>query len=313
MSDDPCDLPRRHVLRTTSLALGAVALGVAAGGAQAAAPVAAAEATTPPRLRLVLAQWSLQRMLLAGDLDPLDFPRAARRQFGLDAVAYGGSFLKGQVRDTDAIADLARRAGDEGVAGVVLTCDGVGRLGDPDDKARTQAVENHFPWVEAAKRLGCPAIRVDAASGGPPEEQEKLLADGIARLAEYAAQMKMTVLVANHGQPASNAAWLAGLIRAVGRPDVAALPDVGSFADYDRYLGMEQLAPVARGLTATAHEFDNDGEDVRTNYRRLLRIAVDGGYRGWLAVAYAGKALPEPEGVRTTKRLLERIRRELVA
>jgi L-ribulose-5-phosphate 3-epimerase len=313
MSDDPRDLPRRHVLRTTSLALGAVALGVAAGGARAAAPVAAAEATTPPRLRLVLAQWSLQRMLLAGDLDPLDFPRAARRQFGLDAVAYGGPFLKGQVRDTDAIADLARRAGDEGVTGVVLTCDGVGRLGDPDDKVRTQAVENHFPWVEAAKRLGCPAIRVDAASGGTPEEQEKLLADGIARLAEYAAQMKMAVLVANHGQPASNAAWLAGLIRAVGRPDVAALPDVGSFADYDRYLGMEQLAPVARGLAATAHEFDNDGEDVRTNYRRLLRIAVDGGYRGWLAVAYTGKALPEPEGVRTTKRLLERIRRELVA
>lgn len=307
---------RALLLRGATTAIAASGVGAPAegviGNSYAASPAGAVEVTAVPRLRIVLAQWSLQRMLLAGDTDPLDFPRVARRQFDIDAVAYGGPFLKAHVGDTDAIADLARRAADEGVTGVVLTCEALGRLGDPDDKARTQAIENHFPWVEAAKRLGCPAIRVEASSAGGLDEQRSLLADGLTRLAEYAAQMRMMLLVSNHGPAASDAAWLAGLLRQVGRIDVGAMPDTGGFADYDRYLGMKELAPLTRGLCATAHEFDTEGGEVRTDYRRWLGIAVDGGYRGWVAIAYAGKALPEPDGVRTMKRLLERVRGELL-
>ena len=44
-------------------------------------------------------------------------------------------------------------------------CDAEGDLGDPDDAKRTQAVENHYKWVEAAKFLGCHSIRVNARSG----------------------------------------------------------------------------------------------------------------------------------------------------
>lgn len=306
---------RRAVLRTTT-ALAVPLLGRCAGlhggRADAASPSAAVGIAAAARLRIVLAQWSFQRMLLAGEADPLDFPRLARRQFDIDAVAYGGPFLKAHVGDPDSIADLASRASDEGVAGVVLTCEGLGRLGDPDDKARTQAIENHFPWVEAAKRLGCPAVRVEAGSAGTPDEQQRLVADGLIRLAEYAAQMDMTLLVSNHGTAASDATWLAGLLRHVGRADVHAMPDTGGFGDYDRYRGMKELAPLARGLCATCHEFDAEGGEVRTDYARLLRIATDGGFRGWVAIAYSGRALPEPEGVRATKRMLERVRHAVV-
>ena len=49
---------------------------------------------------------------------------------------------------------------------------------DPDAGRRTTAVENHYKWVDAAKTLGCVMIRVNAASQGTPDEQQKLAADG---------------------------------------------------------------------------------------------------------------------------------------
>ena len=64
--------------------------------------------------------------------------------------------------------------------------DGEGALGDPDDAKRTQAIENHRKWLEAAKTLGCHSIRVNAQSSGSYAEQLALAADGLARLGEIA-------------------------------------------------------------------------------------------------------------------------------
>jgi len=280
--------------------------------ARAAARTArAAPAPGEPLFRISLAQWSLHRTLFAGELDPLDFPRAARQQFGIEAVEYVNQFFKDKANDADYLGDLARRAADEGVTNLLVMCDGLGKLGDPDEKARTTAVENHFPWVEAAKRLGCHSIRVNAASAGTYAEQQKLAADGLARLAEYAAHLDVNVLVENHGGLSSNGAWLAGVMRAVDRPNCGTLPDFGNFLDYDRYLGVEELMPFAKAVSAKSHEFDEDGAEVRTDYRRMMKIVCAAGYHGWVGIEYEGKGLPEAEGILATKRLLERVRDEL--
>jgi L-ribulose-5-phosphate 3-epimerase len=266
-----------------------------------------------PLYRIALAEGSLHKTLTAGKLDHLEFPRAAKRQFGIEGVEYVNQFFKDKAKDAAYLADLAKRAADEGVASLLVRCDGLGNLGDPDASARTKAIENHFPWVEAAKRLGCPSIRVNAASKGSFEEQQKLAADGLARLAAYAAQMGMNVLVENHGGFSSNGEWLAGVMKLVGRPNCGTLPDFGGFQEYDRYRGVEELLPFAKGVSAKSHEFDADGNEVRTDYRRMMKLVTDSGYRGWVGIEYEGKALPEPEGIAATKRLLERVRAELQA
>ena len=264
-----------------------------------------------PPFRISLAEWSLHTTIFSGKLDNLDFPRTARQQFGIEAVEYVNQFFKDKAKDADYIAELARRSADEGVTNLLVMCDGLGNLGDPDEKARTVAVENHFPWVEAAKRLGCHSIRVNAASKGTFEEQQKLAADGLARLADYAAQMEMNVIVENHGGLSSNGAWLAGVMKLVGKPNCGTLPDFGNFRDYDRYRGVEELMPFAKGVSAKSHEFDAEGNEVRTDYRRMLKIVHDAGYRGWVGIEYEGHALSEPEGILATKKLLERVRAEL--
>ena len=289
--------------------------------AAAAAAIAASQAwakgwaadspAAMPLFQISLAEWSLHRTLFAGKLDNLDFPRAAKQQFGIDAVEYVNQFFKDKAKDAAYLADLAKRAKDEGVTNVLIMCDGLGNLGDPEGAARTKAIENHFPWVEAAKRLGCHSIRVNAASKGSPEEQQKLAADGLSRLSDYAAQMDMAVLVENHGGLSSNGEWLAGVMKLVNKPNCGTLPDFGNFHDYDRYRGVEELLPFAKGVSAKSHEFDADGNEVRTDYRRMLRMVVDAGYRGWVGVEYEGNGLSEPEGILATKKLLEKVRSEL--
>jgi L-ribulose-5-phosphate 3-epimerase len=287
--------------------LAAAAAAIGAPCAWAADPSTA----TAPLFRISLAEWSLHRTLFAGKLDNLDFPRAAKQQFGIAAVEYVNQFFKDKAKDAAYLADLAKRAADEGVTNVLIMCDGLGNLGDPDAADRTKAIENHFPWVEAAKRLGCHAIRVNAASKGSAEEQQKLAADGLTRLSDYAAQMDMAVIVENHGGLSSNGEWLSGVMKLVNKQNCGTLPDFGNFHDYDRYRGVKELLPFAQGVSAKSHEFDADGNEVRTDYRRMLKLVVDAGYRGWVGIEYEGKGLPEPEGILATKKLLEQVRSEL--
>ena len=52
--------------------------------------------------------------------------------------------------------------------------------------------------------------------------------------------------------------------------------------------------------------FDEDGNEDKKDYMRILRIVLDAGYRGRLGIEYEGSARPEPEGILLTKVLLER-------
>ena len=303
-------IARPALSRRSFLAAAAAATPLACGTARA---VATADATPakPLPFKISLAEWSLHRTLLAGKLDNLDFPKTAKREFGIEAVEYVNQFFKDKAKDADYLGELAKRSADEGVTNVLVMCDGLGNLGDPDDKARTKAVENHFPWVEAAKRLGCHAIRVNAASKGTFEEQQKLAADGLSRLSEFAGQMDMNVIVENHGGLSSNGEWLAGVMKQVERPNCGTLPDFGNFHDYDRYRGLEELMPFAKGVSAKSHEFDAAGNEVRTDYKRMLGLVLAAGYHGWVGIEYEGKALSEADGIVATKKLLERVRAEL--
>jgi len=195
-------------------------------------------------------------------------------------------------------------------------CDGEGNLGDPDGMGRTQAVENHYRWVEAAKYLGCHSIRVNARSQGSPEEQRELAVDGLRRLTEFAAEREINVIVENHGGISSNGEWLASVMKAVDHPRCGTLPDFGNFRIaegevYDRYKGVAELMPFAKGVSAKANAFDENGNEPNTDYVRMMRIVLDAGYRGYVGIEYEGRELSEPDGIRATKRLLEKVRSQL--
>ncbi|MFC1639883.1 sugar phosphate isomerase/epimerase family protein, partial [Gemmatimonadota bacterium] len=239
-----------------------------------------------------------------------------REDYGIDAVEYVNQFFKDKASDMAYLTELKSRADDNGVRSVLIMCDGEGALGDPDDEARTTTVENHYRWVEAAKFLGCHSIRVNAQSQGEPDEQRSLVVDGLSRLTEFAAPLEINVIVENHGGLSSNGAWLSSVISAVAQPHCGTLPDFGNFRLqdedwYDRYQGMTELMPFAKAVSAKSNVFDEHGNERNIDYERVMRIVLDAGYRGYVGIEYEGTELSEPDGIRATKAILEKIRSNL--
>ncbi|RME89642.1 MAG: sugar phosphate isomerase/epimerase [Verrucomicrobia bacterium] len=305
-------MERRTFLKRTGLALAATVTSTAS------ASVARWASTEKLPYLISLAEWSLHRSLFSGRINHLDFPRIAREEFGIEAVELVNQFFKNRAQDDAYLNELKKRAESSGVRILLIMIDGEGALGHPDAGQRRRAVKNHFKWVEAAKRLGCHSIRVNAQTHGEGsfEEQRDRAADGLRQLAEYAARHGLNVLVENHGGLSSHGQWLASVIQKVGLRNCGTLPDFGNFRirdgeEYDRYRGVKELMPFAKAVSAKSYDFDEKGNELTIDYRRMMRIVVEAGYRGYVGIEYEGRRLSEPDGIRATKALLERVRAEL--
>jgi sugar phosphate isomerase/epimerase len=319
-------MQRRSFLRTSSKA--GLALGLlgttgllscgsgetTTGDATAEQPSPAPAAEPPLWFKISLAQWSLHKTLFDGKMDNLDFAKATRETFGLDGVEYVNQFFKDKAKDMDYLKQMKLRAEDNGVTSVLIMCDGEGQLGDADAAARMQAVENHHKWIDAAAFLGCHSIRVNAAGGGSAEEVAKAATEGLAKLSEYGASRNINVIVENHGGYSSNGEWLSNVIKNTGMPNCGTLPDFGNFCitraagkcldEYDRYKGITELMPYAKSVSAKSHDFDADGWEKDSDYKRILKTVKDAGYTGWIGVEYEGSDLSEEEGIKKTIDLL---------
>jgi len=264
-----------------------------------------------PLFKISLTEYSLHRMMAAGKLDNLDYTTFTKREFGIDAVEYWNIPFFTKAQDQKYIRQLRKRGDDAGVRGLVILIDREGNLGDPDKTKRIAAVDKHKKWVVAAKALGCHSIRVNARSRGSYQEQQKLAADGLRRLSEFAAGHKMNVIVENHGGFSSNGKWLAAVMKMVGLKNCGTLPDFGNFHEYDRYLGTKELMPYAKSVSAKSHDFDKNGNETATDFYRIMKIVTDAGYHGYVGIEFEGRKLNEIEGVRKTKALLQRVRTKL--
>jgi L-ribulose-5-phosphate 3-epimerase len=304
---DRRDFDRRDFLRQSALLAG----GAFTAGLLPQAQKLWAADSTEPLFKISLAEWSLHRALKHGELTNLDFPVVAKRDYGIAACEYVNQFFKDKAQDQKYLAELNKRAAGEGVQNVLIMIDDEGALGDPDTAKRQKAVQNHHRWVDAAKTLGCHAIRVNAHSKGTFDETMKLVADGLRQLVEYGAQQQISVIVENHGGLSSHGDWLTGVMRLVDNPRCGTLPDFGNFYDYDRYKGVAEMMRYAKGVSAKTHDFDAQGNCVETDYHRMMKIVLDAGYHGRVGIEYEGNKISEPDGIRATKRLLERVAVEL--
>jgi sugar phosphate isomerase/epimerase len=275
-------------------------------------------------LKISLAEWSLHNALYNNEITNLDFPVLAKNELGINAVEYVSRFFKGT--GNDYLAELLKITGDNEVTNVLIMVDDEGDLAFLYDPARIQAVERHYRWVEAAKILGCHSIRVNAkGEEGTAEEAAKAAVDGLGRLVEYGEKLEIGVIVENHGGYSSDGKWLANVISQVNSKFCGSLPDFGNFCikkieengrekcleEYDRYMGMKELMPFARGVSAKANDFDEDGNETSTDYRKMMQIILNSGYNGYIGIEYEKTRLSEKEGIIATRKLLERVYDEL--
>ena len=267
----------------------------------------------PMAFKISLAEWSLHRALQSKEIDHLDFYSVAKKEFDISAVEYVNTFFFNKAKDVTYLKEMKTRADDLSVKSLLIMCDSEGNLGDPDNSKRKTAVENHYKWAEAAKFLGCHSIRVNARSEGSYDEQIELAADGLRRLTEFGDSIGINTIVENHGGLSSNGKWLSAVMEKVDHPRIGTLPDFGNFRLdgeewYDRYQGVRELMPYAKAVSAKSHEFDSDGNEINTDYYKMMKIVLDASYNSHVGIEYEGTAHSEMEGIRLTLELLKKVR-----
>lgn len=292
------------------------ALGVAA---VASAPLIS---FSPPekQLKISLAQWSLHRSFRDGTHDPKQFASIAQNTYKLDAIEYVNGFFTDRSQDEKFWQEMRERASDVGVLNLLMMVDDEGDLGVADDASRKTAVENHYKWVNAASILGCHSVRVNAFGEADRSAYRAAIVDGMGQLAEYAAQSNIHIVIENHGLFSSDAALISGIIREVNMPNFGSFPDFGNWClsakwgstqgdceqAYDRYLGVKELLPYAKAVSAKSYNFNAKGEDTKIDYYRMLKIVKESDYDGYIGIEYEGVELGEHEGILTTRHLLEK-------
>ncbi len=306
---------RRTFLRDSGLILAGVSLyGLSACQSDNKSTVENVEIPEGLFFKISLAQWSLHKALQSGKMDNLDFAARAKNDFGIDAVEYVSQFFQDKAKDKAYLAEMKKRADDNGVKSLLIMIDGEGDLGSTDETARTEAVTNHYKWLDAAKTLGCHSIRVNAAGQGNPGDVAQAALRSLQQLSDYAAQLQLNVLVENHGGYSSDGRWLSFIMKALNRPNIGTLPDFGNFCiergedgecinEYNRYDGMHDLLPYAKGVSAKSYAFNEQGEETTIDYGRILKLVKDSGYTGHIGIEFEGDG-SEADGILLTKKLL---------
>ena len=300
-------MKRRDFIKDSSLLIGGLALPLTSASIFSSC-------SKQKSLSISLAEWSLHRALYSKEINHLDFISLARTKFEIDAVEYVNTFFFDKAKDKKYLNEMNIIAKDNGVKSLLIMCDNEGNLGDPNNEKRNKAVDNHFKWADAAKFLGCHSIRVNARSDNnlSSSEQLNLAADGLNKLVDYCSRIEINTIVENHGGLSSNGKWLSELMKKVAHPNLGTLPDFGNFLIendnwYDRYLGVEELMPYAKAVSAKSHEFNSNGDEVRTDYKRMMQIVLKSGYSGYVGIEYEGDKHSEYEGIQLTKDLLNKI------
>lgn len=280
-----------------------------------------------PFFKLSLAQWSLHKAILeAKTLNALDFPKKAK-ELGFDAVEYVSALYTVNPSNRTAsvhtlVKELDLRSKDYGVQNILLMVDNEGELAAETKSERDKAIDNHLVWVDAAAGLGCHSVRVNLFGAGAENDfkvWKETATDGLGRLAGYAAKSNINVIVENHGGMTSDAAKLTEVIKAINLKNCGTLPDFGNFCikreggarwetpcieEYDRYKGVGELMPFAKGVSAKSYDFDAEGNETKIDYYKMLKIVKEAGYTGRIGVEYEGERLGEEEGIRLTRALL---------
>ncbi len=319
---------RREFIRKT--AMGAAGIGLAASLPE----YLYAEAGKELFFKIAISQFSFASQFWTKQLDALDFPAKAK-ELGITGLDYCSMFFADKAKDQIFLKELKKRSGDAGSYNLRIMIDGEGVLGDLNETARLKAVENHYKWIDAASALGCPMIRVNVEGEGNPADVANAAVDSLGRLIAYGSKQNIDVVVENHIGISCNGAWLAGVMKQVNNSHCGTLADFGNFCvnrtkpetndiagyiktkcleEYDRYKGITELMPYAKGVHAKTHVFDTTGNDVETDFSRMFKIIKKSGFTGWVSVEYEGgllkmyskdnKYLDDYAGTTATKNLI---------
>jgi len=272
-------------------------------------------------LKISLAQWSLNKSIKAGDLDHLDFALKSK-ELGIFGIEYVSSLythhsnLLNKFSMKQLASELLLRSNDNGIVNVLIMIDEMGDLASSSMTKRYEAIEKHKKWIDFAAQLGCETLRLNLSGESELEKWTENSIKSLTTLANYNSSINVTV--ENHGGLSSNGAYLANVMSSVNIKNCGTLPDFGNFCIsgspvgvcnewYDKYKGVEELMPYAHAVSAKSYDFDELGNETTIDFKRMMDIVKNAGYKGYVGIEYEGNRMSEDEGILATKNLLEKL------
>ena len=292
---------RRQFLGRAALATAGLAVGPHAALAGAPAPPKA-----PFRYKLSVAGYSYRKYLTRKQkpmtLD--DFLDEAVK-LKLDAVEPTSYYF----RDTSPkylrhLRDRAKELGLE-ISGTAVGND----FGHPPGPARERQIKHVKTWVDHAAVLGAPVIRIFAGhrkKGQTADDCHKLMVDGIQECCEYAGKHGVSLGLENHGGPTTTGKDLLKFVQDVKSKWFGVNLDTGNFRTPDPYADMALAAPHAVNVQVKV-ELRVGGKRQPTDYKRIVDILRQAGYRRYLVLEYEAKEDPLTAIPRHIKALREAV------
>lgn len=259
--------------------------------ALAAAGAAAAPGDTPQGVSL--AAWSFSGSFFQGKWKLLELPGILRDQFGITALEHVNQFFENPMLTY--LQKLKKSCADAGVQSTILMVDGEGGTASPDKAERILAATSHRKWIDIAHFLGCHSVRCNVYGGAQDWKQDASLVDRAAEtihmMLDYAKGSGLNIIVENHGGASSDPDLLVALVKKVNHPKFGLLCDLGNWnKGDDRYAAVKKTLPYARGLSVKGTWGPNT--DPAFDAEKLVRIALDGGYKGWWGLEVTPRRQP---------------------
>jgi sugar phosphate isomerase/epimerase len=296
-------LTRRHFLnRAALLSLGAAAtagLGLGSTAALAQTPIKRAGAS---RLKTSLNAYSFNKLLndhLRGRgkgvtlFDLLDY--CAEQNF--DALDPTGYFFPGYPKPPSDkyLNDFKRRAF---VLGLDISGTGVRNdFATPDKTQRAAAVQHVKEWVEVAARMGAPVLRIFAGTepqGHAWDQVAEWLVEEVQKCVEHAQKYGVLIGIQNHWDFLKTSEQVLKIVRMVNSEWFGVIVDTGYFLAGDPYKDIAAVTPYAVNWQVK-EKVDGQEMKVKTDLKRVVRIAREGGYRGYLPIETLSKKSGEPD------------------
>ena len=271
--------------------------------------------------KLVLAQWTFNKDLFAGKMTTIDFVNKAS-ELGFEGVEYVSQFIKDKVNDDAYLAELKLASENAGIKNTMISVDVLeAKLGSSDPGERDIAIAKHKEWIVAASKLSCPTIRVNAHGDGTAEEMMSVMFTSVKELANFGKSYNVGLAIENHGQYSSDGKWLSQLVGKLVPYGVGSVADFDNWCiereggeiwgapcvvEYDRYQGVKELLPTAKSVSLKAFDFDEQGNAIKTDFKRMFQLIKEAQYDEYLAVEFEGHDIDPIEGVRKTLELIER-------
>ncbi len=249
---------------------------------------------------LCVCSWSL-RSHINRDFPAEEFPKVVEDRFGISGIEICQAHLKDA--SGAALEKLRSAIASRGCIHYSFPID-VGDVSQADEDSREKDLKAIEGWMEIAGQLDAKNVRVNVGRSARADELS-VTVGSFRRLAAKAEQLRMGLLIENHGGVSGDPEFVVGLVKELGVSNVGTCPDFGNFPEGIRYAGLEALMPYARHVHAKTYDFDESGNHPAFDVGRCIEIVRRSGYEGAYSIEFEGKG-DQYEGITRTKELLLR-------